>query len=933
MKGYITFLLISLLPLGAFAQGEGNIWIFGTGAGIDFNSGSAVAISSSCTGAEGTASISTEDGDLLMYSNGKSVWNREDDMMPGGSSLMTSDPSSTSQASAIFPVPGSDSLFYVFSLEALGSDGGLYYSIVDMTLDGGLGDVLADETGVLIDDGMCEKMTIVAGECENVWLIVHSAAVNEYYSYEITEEGISAPVVSVIGDGDFEGGYEVGVIKVSSDRTKMIASLYPGFTTAENAAEMYDFDPVTGIVSNREVLIDASSDLWSGGFYYGASFSPDDSKAYFSNGSELVQFDMSLATTADIIASGTHIAFVSYGDMKVAPDGKIYVVSSFGSSLSTINSPNLAGTACDYEVSSFSLGSGSATFGLPNATVIPFISVDSNAVAVHDTTTCAFLSISGREGATAYLWNTGATTESITVITPGTYWVRSKNGCFSLDTFHINIDSITPPIIAVSDTIICAITGALTLSADVSNVIGTTYDWAPDLAIVSGDGTPTVVVNPSVDTQIIINATNHLDMCAASAADTIAVYVFDKSDVVILTPDTTICQYSMIPVWTLGPEDYSYSWAPETGLDNPFAKTPILTGTTSAPYVLTTRYHHCEAFDTIDINVEPAPMVDIGEDHVLCDYDTLHMFAQTSPDEFAPYTYDWDPGIYMDDSTSIKPIFHSIAPYSGYVIATATTPAGCVGADTIIMTVNSSRFMQVTPDTGFCPPAAIQLSAINAQQYKWIPDYGLSSDSIANPFATPVSSTEYLVMGTSKAGCIDSQYVNIEVYPNAVVYLPDSVQIWPGESYQINPGGNALYYAWFPSSGLSSANIANPIAQPEVRTRYFYTATTENGCTMTDSIDVLVITESILDMPNAFVPGSNTNGSLKIGRRGIAALKSYAIFNRWGNKVFETTNLEEGWDGSFNGKPQPTGVYIYQIEAVTAQGKQFNKQGNVTLIR
>jgi|GEM_PF-2258667 len=933
MKIYITVLLTLLFPLGAFAQGEGNIWVFGTGAGIDFNSGSAVAISSSCTGAEGTASICTEDGDLLMYSNGKSVWNRENDMMPEGASLMASDPSSTSQASAIVPVPGSDSLFYVFSLEALGSDGGLYYSIVDMSLDGGLGDVIADETGILIDDGLCEKMTVVAGECENVWLIVHSNSVNEYYSYEITEEGISAPVVSVIGDGDFEGGYEVGVIKVSSDRTKMIASLYPGFSTGENGAEMYDFDPVTGIISNREVLIDASSDLWAGGFYYGACFSPDDSKAYFSNGTQLVQFDLSLATTADIIASGTYIASVAYGDMKAGPDGKIYVVSSFGGSLSTINSPNLAGTACDYDAASFDLD-GTVTFGLPNAVVVPFISLDSNAVVVHDTTTCAFLTLSGREGATAYLWNTGATTESITVTTPGTYWVRSKNGCFSLDTFHVNIDTIPPPVIAVSDTIICGITGALTLNADVTNVIGTTYDWGPDLAVVSGDGTPTVVVNPSVDTQIIITATNHLDMCAASASDTIAVYVFDQSDVVILTPDTTICQHSMIPIWVIGPDHYSYSWAPETGIADPLVKTPILTGTASTPYVLTTRYHHCEAFDTIDINVEPAPVVDIGKDQALCDYDTLHMFAQTSPADFGPYTYDWDPGIYMDDSTSVKPVFHSIYPYSGQVIATATTPAGCVGSDTIIMTVNSSSFMQVSPtDTGLCPPAAVQLEATNAEQYKWIPDYGLSSDSIANPFANPVSSTGYLVMGTSKAGCIDSQYVHIEVFPNAVATLPDSVQIWPGESYQMSPGGNALYYSWFPSSGLSNPDIANPIAQPEVRTRYFYTATTENGCSVTDSIDVLVNTESILDMPNAFVPGSTSNGSLKIGRRGIANLKSYAIFNRWGNKVFETSNLDEGWDGSFNGKPQPTGVYIYQIEATTAQGKPFNKQGNVTLIR
>lgn len=934
MKSFFLFLFLYSVPLFALAQGEGDVWAFGTGAGIDFSSGSPVSIATSCNAFEGSASISSETGSLLFYSNGKTVWNRDHDVMPGGASLMGSDPSSTTQACAIVPVPGSDSLFYVFSLESFGlPEPGLYYSIVDMSLDGGLGDVIADETGILLEEDLVEKMTVVAGDCENIWLIVHSNSVNEYYSYEITVEGISDPVISVIGTGDFEEGYEVGAITISSDGTKMIASLYNVFSSAENAAEMYDFDRSTGIVSNRKVLIDASSDLFSTGLYYGACFSPDDSKAYFSNDTRIVQFDLSLSSLADIIASGTTVGSASFPQMKIGPDGKIYV-AVYGSSLSTINLPNLAGTACDFDAGSFTLDFGTGTLGLPNATAVPTIRIDTNAILVHDTTTCAFLSISGREGATAYLWNTGATTESITATTPGTYWVRSKNGCFLLDTFHIKIDTITPPVITVSDTLICAMTDALTLSADVSNIIGTTYDWAPDLAIVSGDGTLTVVANPSVDTQIIINATNHFDMCAASASDTIAIYVFDKSDVVILTPDTSICQYSMIPIWTLGPDEYSYSWAPETGLDNPFAKRPILTATTSASYVLTSLYHHCEAFDTVKINVEPAPMVDIGEDLILCDYDTLHMFAQTSPDDFAPYKYDWYPGIYMDDSTSVRPIFHSIAPYSGYIIATATTPIGCVGADTLIINVNSSHFMHVTPqDTGSCPPAAIQLSASNAQQYKWIPDYGLSSDSVANPFASPVSSTEYLVMGTSEAGCVDSQYVNIAVYPNATVYLPDSAQIWPGESYQITPEGNALYYSWFPPSGLNADNIANPIAQPEVRTRYFYTATTENGCTMTDSIDILVNTESVLDMPNAFVPGNGTNNTFKIVRRGIATLKSYTIFNRWGNKVFETTNIDEGWDGMFNGTPQPQGVYIYSIEALTNTGRPVNKQGNVTLIR
>jgi gliding motility-associated-like protein len=86
-------------------------------------------------------------------------------------------------------------------------------------------------------------------------------------------------------------------------------------------------------------------------------------------------------------------------------------------------------------------------------------------------------------------------------------------------------------------------------------------------------------------------------------------------------------------------------------------------------------------------------------------------------------------------------------------------------------------------------------------------------------------------------------------------------------------------------------------------------------------------------MPNAFTPNGGANSIFKPSKRGIAQLKSFNIFNRWGEKVFTSTNIDKGWDGTLNGKPQPVGVYIYTIDAVTDSGQIFTKQGNVTLIR
>jgi gliding motility-associated-like protein len=101
-----------------------------------------------------------------------------------------------------------------------------------------------------------------------------------------------------------------------------------------------------------------------------------------------------------------------------------------------------------------------------------------------------------------------------------------------------------------------------------------------------------------------------------------------------------------------------------------------------------------------------------------------------------------------------------------------------------------------------------------------------------------------------------------------------------------------------------------------------------------DSVYFSFSKENLYGVPNAFTPGSGVNNEFKLQARGIAQLNYFRIYNRWGNLLFETKDLNIGWDGSFNGAPQPMGVYIYEIQAVSSvTGKLFNKRGNVTLLR
>jgi gliding motility-associated-like protein len=457
-----------------------------------------------------------------------------------------------------------------------------------------------------------------------------------------------------------------------------------------------------------------------------------------------------------------------------------------------------------------------------------------------------------------------------------------------------------------------------------------TFEWTPPTGL-SATNIRNPIATPLSDMVYAVKVNPGAVGC--DGFDTIKIRLLpDHIDV--LNADTIVCAGTTIFLRTDGDTAFSYNWDPEQDIADPLKSNTTLNAQTSGYYTLTASYPGCvDMPDSFYVEVQPVPQVNIGPDKVICSYDTIQLYGSVVPASYPNYTYDWSPGLDLTDSTAKNPVFsgdNSVPALSLKV----TTPLGCTGSDTMAVTVYMGDFLVTVPnDTGSCPPAEIQLSASGANSYSWSPNYGLDEDNIANPVASPVSSTTYTLIGTKNYGshvCYDTQLVTVRVYPQATITLPDSVQIWPGESYQIDPGGNCLYFQWFPPSGLSADNISNPLAQPEVRTRYFVTARTENGCIINDSLDVLVNTESVLDAPNAFSP---TTGDFRILKRGIATLKYFRIYNRWGNKVFETTDINKGWNGRFNDKEQPMGVYIYSIDATTSTGKPFRKDGNLTLIR
>jgi hypothetical protein len=345
----------------------GNVWYFGIQAGLDFNSSPPTALLDGQTYTplpnlwnEGTSTICDSSGALLMYSNGAKIWRRDQQVMENGDSLM-GHPSST-HAALIVPRPGSSSYYYVFTTDASENAfaNGVRYSVVDICLDNGFGGVLAEAKNVLLSNSMAEKLAAVRhANNEDCWVIGHGFNTNIFRAYRLTQAGIVDTVLSQVGPVDVLGWG--GQIVLSPNGTQL-AYAYPSTWGSLN---LFDFDNATGIISNPRFHQNAIDDQ-----SYGVGFSPDGTKLYVTttNWGKVFQYDLSLASWAETIASRTQLAAEnpdSWRDVKLGPDNKVYVSRAMRQYLARIENPNLAGIACQYVDQAIDLQGQQASFGLP----------------------------------------------------------------------------------------------------------------------------------------------------------------------------------------------------------------------------------------------------------------------------------------------------------------------------------------------------------------------------------------------------------------------------------------------------------------------------------------------------------------------------------------------------------------------------------------
>lgn len=353
----VAFILFST---SIFSQKQTQNWYFGRNAGLSFStSPPSILLDGALNTFEGCATYSDEKGNLLFYTDGINVFNKNHQRMPNGTGLM-GNPSSA-QSGIIVPNPNSTTKYYLFTVDAEGQGNGFRYSEVDLSLNGGLGDVITQTKNTLLFAPSEEKIAAVRHQSipDAVWVLSHGFGNNRFYAYLVTKSGIATPIISNIGS-NANGGW--GYLSVSPDGSKIACAFrYQGF-------EIFHFNSSTGVVSNPTLL---SSQVGS----YGVSFSPNNTILYGCNieTGAIFQWNLGAGSSSEIINSRIQIGIGqgnSYkgGAIQQGLDNRLYIPHYEQPFLSVINNPNNLGLGCDLRHSAINLQGRNASLGLP-----PFI--------------------------------------------------------------------------------------------------------------------------------------------------------------------------------------------------------------------------------------------------------------------------------------------------------------------------------------------------------------------------------------------------------------------------------------------------------------------------------------------------------------------------------------------------------------------------------
>ncbi len=369
---------------------------------------------------------------------------------------------------------------------------------------------------------------------------------------------------------------------------------------------------------------------------------------------------------------------------------------------------------------------------------------------------------------------------------------------------------------------------------------------------------------------------------------------------------------------------------------------PIKTYTIPGTYTikLFTENRACNTKDTAVITLSVYPSITADFDFINTPCTSTLQFYDSS--QVAPFSWLWN----FDDGTTSSlqnPIHTYTEPgiYNAQLIV--KNIYGC--ADTSEVQFDNSISLSVSKDTLICEGGGVRLLASGGIGYSWLPVSGLNDPSIADPTASPSATTTYTVHIQHQNALGDTCFADLTTTVNVIdissIFLDATVDkdtVVKGESTILhaitNPGLNVQ---WVPSAGVSNPTAFDTQVTPSETTTYTVTITGSSGCSKSDTVTIYIVPNECEDenvfVPNTFTPNGDGQNDILYARSNNLTTFYFAVYNRWGELVFETSDLSKGWDGIYKGMKADPAVFAWYVKGKCFNGKEFFKKGNVTLIR
>ena len=458
-----------------------------------------------------------------------------------------------------------------------------------------------------------------------------------------------------------------------------------------------------------------------------------------------------------------------------------------------------------------------------------------------------------------------------------------------------------------------------------------------------GDGTTSTALNPHhyyaqsgyYTVTLIVR-----DAGSCNFADTLTKNLLVLSNTASSLPTLSLCKGDFIQIGLPPSSNVTYAWQPDSTLSHLTISNPIARPTVTTDYTLYASSGFCA--DTLRQRVEVSSLTVVPcPDTLVCLGDTASLSIWADQ---VPQRVEWSSVYDFSQILASGTMQLRVAPAVTTTYYVRVTYNACVVVKAIVVTVK--RVEVLADDFSICFEPGVQLSVTHNAgepcQYAWALGDG-SVYSGASPYVTPSAATVYSVTVTSAEGCMASDSGRIRMRTGTFEAPFDAwcdrclIMTEASTTLYVTDYGPAYQYQWTPAEDLDSPDQPVTSAHPNITTLFTVVVTDSFNCSKTDTVTITVIPlicdHPFVFIPNVFSPNQDEHNDILYVRSEILQEFYFAIYSRWGQKVFETTRMDVGWDGTFNGKPCQNGVYDYYFKGTCLDGQEKEIKGNIMLVR